>query len=271
MADVTVLMATYNDERYVEAAARSILAQSFHDFEFLIVDDASSDETPRILSRLAREDDRMRVLRLAENVGLAAALNIGLEAATSPIIARMDGDDISRPDRLEAQLLHLREHPEIDILGTYARDIDEAGVPTGEVRKVPLSPSQARRLVWTGPVIHPSAVFRRDRILAIGGYDPGLRRRQDYELWFRAVGAGLVIANLPEPFLDYRVRNGAGRTDIRRAWEQAGIGWRGCRLVKAGPIAYLGITFPLVVSLAPERYRRRLKKMLSFLDPRKRG
>ncbi|MBB3161070.1 glycosyltransferase involved in cell wall biosynthesis [Rhizobium laguerreae] len=270
MVDVTILMATHNDEPFIEAAVRSILDQSFCDFDFLIIDDASTDATPSILTSLAEEDPRIKILRLSQNVGLAAALNKGLRSTTSPLIARMDGDDISDPNRLQVQLNYLRQHPEVDVVGSYARDMDELGVLTGRLRKVPVSTTDTKRLVWCDPVIHPSAVFHREKILSLGGYDPRLRRRQDYDLWFRAIKAGLIIANIPQPLIDYRVRSGAGRISLSRSWDQVKIGWRGCWSLGTGPLAYFGVLFPLVLSLVPSRFRQELRTLLNFLDPRQR-
>lgn len=268
MAEISVLMATHNDEAFIEEAIASILGQSFSDIVFIIVDDASTDGTLKVLEAAARVDSRVRVLSLTVNVGLAAALNIGLTQVATPFIARMDGDDVSQISRLAVQYEFLKQNPQIDIVGTFAKDIDETGVPTGRIRRMPIAPTDVKRLVWSDPLIHPSVMFRTESLIRLGGYNPKLRRRQDYELWFRAVKAGLVIANIPEILLHYRVKSKVDHTDIRKMWHQSLIGWRGCWSVKARPVAYFGVAFPLLAALVPRIFRRRFRLLFTFLDPR---
>lgn len=264
-----VLMATYNDERYIAAALDSILSQTYGNFELLVVNDGSSDGTAAILHEYSSKDDRVRTVDCDKNTGLASALNLGLRHTVAELVARMDADDVALPDRLEKQVEYLEAHPEIDVLGTFSEDIDDLGNRTGRIRRMPLGAEKNAALVWTNPVIHPTIMFRRDRIMRLGGYNGALRRRQDYDLWFRVVAAGMKIDNIPEVLLLYRETVDTYRKNGPRAmWEQAKIGLRGCRMVHARPLAYLGVVFPFLASLMPLTWRRIAKRTLLSVDPR---
>lgn len=178
---VTVLMSVYNGERYLQQAVESILGQSFEDFEFLVVDDASSDRSSGILN--GYRDPRLRILRNEANAGLAASLNRGIDHARGRYVARMDDDDVSLPERLERQVSFLDERPAIGVCGTWARAIDENGKPT-ELLRTPTG-NAAGKLCWRPPVfVHPTVMARKE-LLRANRYDPAYLQAQDYELWLR--------------------------------------------------------------------------------------
>ena len=122
---VTVLMSVYNDGLFLPLAVQSILAQTFPDFEFLIIDDGSTDDSIAYLSQL--RDPRVRVVRHPQNLGLTQSLQHGVELAQGEYLARLDADDLATPDRLARQVDYLDQHPAIGLLGSAARKIDEAG------------------------------------------------------------------------------------------------------------------------------------------------
>ncbi len=178
---VTVLMSVYNGERYLREAVESILRQSFEDFEFLIIDDASTDRSVELLQEY--RDPRIRLLRNQKNVGQAASLNTGIDHARGKYLARMDADDVSLPERLARQVSFLDERPAIGVCGTWARVIDEKGKPADSIRTP--TGSAAGKLCWRPPVfVHSSVMARRD-LLQLNRYDPEYRQAQDYELWLR--------------------------------------------------------------------------------------
>jgi len=265
---ITVLMSVYNGLPYVERAIESIINQTFYDFEFLIIDDASTDGSREALKRWANRDERIRLVFHNKNRGLGYSLNEGMREARGTWIARMDDDDISFPDRLERQIAYLSEHPNVDILSGWAIDCNADGKPL-RLRQVPVSHEEIVRLIWTIPMIHPAVIFRREAILDVGSYSAELRRRQDYDLWFRCAAEGLRFANLPEPLIYYRFTdNYYNKNDLDTALDQVKIGWRGCRLVGAGPIAYIGVLAPLVRALLPRQLSKGLQKLLLKFDPR---
>jgi glycosyltransferase involved in cell wall biosynthesis len=124
---VSVLIAVYNGLPYLEAALRSIMDQTLREIEIIVVDDASTDDTPAVLARLATEDPRIRVETLTENLRLPGALNRGLELVRAPLVARMDADDIADPKRLAVQKRFMDAHPDIILCGTSIRQIDAGG------------------------------------------------------------------------------------------------------------------------------------------------
>lgn len=199
---VTVLLPVYNGVADVERAVASMLAQTFGDFELLIINDGSQDNSADLLARL--NDPRVRLVHQA-NCGLAATLNLGCSMAKGEFIARQDQDDLSHPTRLAKQLAYMRSNPDCALLGTWA-EIHVGDKPTGR------SHDHATEhgllcfdLLFNNPFVHSSVMFRRDAILDIGGYttDPGRQPPEDYELWSR-MARRFRIANLPERLLIYR-------------------------------------------------------------------
>ncbi len=199
---ITVLMAVHNGEAYLIDAVRSILRQTFGDFEFLIIDDASTDRTPELLNSL--KDCRIRVITNGRNLGLTASLNIGLHQARGRWIARQDADDISHPQRLELQAQFLGAHPNTAVVGSQARLIDPRGGSLGN-KDFPL---RHRSIVWShifdNALAHSAVMFRRDVIAGLGGYDESYRVSQDYELWSRA-GERHGLANLSGRLITLRI------------------------------------------------------------------
>lgn len=197
-------MAAHNAAEHLTEAIDSILGQSFRDFEFLIVDDASSDATPDMLARAARSDPRIRLLRLDENHRLAGALNRGLEIAEGRYIARMDADDVSAPGRLARQVGYLEAHPETILVGCSVDYIDAAGRHLRRSRR-PRDGAAVRWLVRFQPAIpHPSFLFRRATPDGTAlRYDAALAVAQDYDFVVRALDHGEAVC-LPDRLLKYR-------------------------------------------------------------------
>lgn len=199
---VTVLLPIHNGERWIARCIESLLAQTFTDLEIHAIDDGSDDCTLAILRRLHRSDSRLRVWSFPKAANLAQVLNSSLSKVTSEYVARMDVDDISHPCRFQTCIEYLNANPEIDIVGTSAREIDAL---TGEVtglRRAPLSwESVYAALPFRNPMIHPSVMIRTDVLKDIGGYPDSLYA-EDYALWVKAAIRGVRIANIDEPMLD---------------------------------------------------------------------
>ena len=199
---VTVLMPVYNAARYVGDAVRTILAQTCSSFELLVIDDGSTDDSPRIVASF--DDSRVRIVRNDRNLGLTPSLNRGLALARGEIIARQDADDLSEPMRLERQLAFLDANPDVAVVGSWYRKIDETGQPLGD-RRLPLSDTELKwALLSYCPIVHSAAMFRRDDILVLGGYDERFVYAQDFDLWSR-VARHHRLANLPEFLVRYRL------------------------------------------------------------------
>jgi glycosyltransferase involved in cell wall biosynthesis len=265
---VTVLMGVFNGLPRLERAIASIRQQTLRDFEFLIIDDGSTDGSGAVIERLATCDPRIRIISHPRNRGLGAVLNEGVAAARGALVARMDADDVSLPERLERQVEFFRRHPETDVLGSYALDVDAEGRKVRE-RRVPTAHDRIVDLVWSNPFIHTTVMFRRDAVLRAGSYSARLQRRQDYDLWFRCVRAGLRLANIPEPLVHYHFSDETmRRNNVGATFDQVRIGLRGCRLVRAPLHAYAATCLPLLEAALPTSLRSRFIAIKSRIDPR---
>ncbi|MCK4437269.1 glycosyltransferase [bacterium] len=213
---VTVLMSVYNGEEYLKEAIDSILNQTFKDFEFVTVNDGSTDRTAEILQ--SYQDHRIKIINNERNVGLTKSLNKGLKMARGEYVARMDADDISFAERFEKQVGYLNNHPEIALVGTGFEKIDETG------QKISSTPGLNSEgiyytLTFYNCIVHSSVMFRKKIVLEIGGYDENLAKSQDLDLWHKisrkskinVLGEVLVkrreievsISNLCRPEQDY--------------------------------------------------------------------
>jgi glycosyltransferase involved in cell wall biosynthesis len=209
---VTVLLCTHNDVRFLPQAVESIFAQTLGDFEFLVIDDGSSDGTAEYLTAVAGEDPRVRVLRNERNIGLTRSLNLGLASARGRLVARMDADDVSAPERLERQVAFLERHPDVGLVGSSRTLIDEQGTTLGYARAVPDDLGIRWKCLLGNPFAHPSVLIRREVLIRHGlSYNESHRTAQDYELWPRVL-RHVKGANLEEPLLRYRLRQGVSRT-----------------------------------------------------------
>ncbi|NHC40740.1 glycosyltransferase [Bacillus sp. MM2020_1] len=198
---VSVVMAVYNGEKFIQEAIDSILLQTYEHYELIIVNDASTDNTPKILDNIT--NDRVQIIHLPSNQGAAEALNIGIDHAKGGWIAIHDADDISVPNRLERQVSHLLEHPELVALGSWIKCIPgdnqfEAG------RNWFRTTSQIASVLYHGcPLTHGSVMFSRSAYITAGKYDASLRIAYDYDLWTRLITLG-PIENVPEVLYHYR-------------------------------------------------------------------
>jgi len=197
MPKVSVLMPVYNAGRFMKTAIDSILSQTFDDFEFLIIDDGSTDDSINIIR--ANSDDRIVLVKNKKNLGVSCTLNIGLGAAKGEYIIRMDADDISRSCRIKRQVEFMDANPTIGISGTWVRLFGDQ--PFVVTRK-PVGPSVVGCfLVFYNPLAHPSVILRSKALVENSlKYDPAYSRTEDYDLWSRSNGF-FPIDNIPQPLV----------------------------------------------------------------------
>lgn len=199
---ISVVMANYNGEPFLRSAVESILAQTFDDFEFIVIDDCSTDKGFFYLTNI--DDPRMIVIRNQRNRGQTASLNIGLAGTSGEFIARMDSDDISMPDRFERQVFFLRENPEIDIVGSQAILIDGDANEMGRTRLPEDSEGIWAYSILQSPFVHPSVMIRGSVVREEGILFDENYINQDFELWSR-----LLVdhrgANIRDPLIHYRI------------------------------------------------------------------
>lgn len=214
---VSVVLSVFNGEKYLEIAVRSILEQTFTNFELIAIDDGSTDASGRILETLSRSDSRLRVFSQG-NQGLIAALNRGVSLSQGQFIARMDADDIAVPERLERQVEFLNRNPGIALVGSamtlidsHGKKIRELPYPTGPIRVACLMRDSCS-------VAHPTVMVRKTVLLELGGYRPAFQHAEDYDLWLRLIERH-CIDNLPESLLLYR--HHGGNVSVRFRQKQA--------------------------------------------------
>jgi len=230
--EVSVVMSVYNGEKYLTEAIESMLNQTFTNFEFIIIDDGSTDESLAIIQKYSNQDERIILVRNEKNMGLAASLNKGILLARGEFIARMDADDISCKNRLEIQIQHMRENSKLLILGSAVDVIDE----NRGVRNHIYPPTSPVEIFWSIvsacciPFIHPTVIFRKELFIKVGYYDVAILAGQDYDLFSRAVMSDLpmeCVGNLSEKLLQYRVqRDNVSRLE-RKTQVENGIIARG--------------------------------------------
>jgi glycosyltransferase involved in cell wall biosynthesis len=201
---VSVVMSVYNGERYLASSIQSVLDQAYTDFEFIIVNDGSQDNTQNILNEYAKKDKRIIIFHEKENVKLVRAINKGCREAKGKYIARMDADDLCKPQRFTKQVRYLNNHPEVGVLGSWVEDINAEGKRLGDW-KVPSEPFLvAWFLQFDCVVAQPSVMMRRSVLEDLDYYRVEALQCEDYDLWCRASFI-TQVANLPESLLKRRV------------------------------------------------------------------
>jgi GT2 family glycosyltransferase len=202
--NVTVLMAVHNGGAYLREAVESVLAQTYGDFELLVVDDASDDGSAELAESFG--DPRIRVLRNASNLGQVPSLNLGLRKARGGYVARLDADDTMLPTRLERQVAILDAEPRVALVGTWLDVVDADGRLWSQLRGEldGFAGFVSAVLSDSFPFGHPSLTFRRDVVLELGGYDAELAPSEDKDLYRRLALAHWEARVVPEPLVRYR-------------------------------------------------------------------
>ncbi len=200
---ISVLLPVYNAADYIEEAVQSVLGQTLAEFELIVVDDGSRDESVAVVARHARRDRRIRLFCTAHR-GITPALNTAVRHARGELLARMDADDVSRPDRFLRQASYLASHPEVVAVGSSIEIVDPDGAPLGVMPWAETHDEIDRRLMQgRGGIAHPAAMMRRAAVLQAGVYREEFPAAQDKDLWLRLAEIGR-LANLPQPLLRYR-------------------------------------------------------------------
>ena len=248
---VSVIMAVYNGSSTLERSVGSIIDQSFRDWELVVVDDGSSDDTPLILARMAKADQRIKVHSNSSNLGIGASLNVAWRKSACDLIARMDADDVSLRHRLERQVEFMADHPDVSILGTAVELVDRSGNGLGLEYRPENHNDIVARLFHEIPVFHPTVMMRRHFLAAMGGYDERLRRAEDLDLWLRSYRR-FRFHNLREVHLRYRVPAKCSWSELLErtlvlvkaaGWDRDAIvhWWYIARFFVAGLLAFVGL------------------------------
>lgn len=202
---ISVIMPAYNAAKFISKSIESILSQTYKDFELIILNDASTDNTLEIIEKYAKDDPRIRVIKNKENLYIAANRNKGIKNATGKYIVWQDADDIAYPTRLEELYKFMEQNPKVGICGTYLEVFDETGQT--HIREYLTSDKELRaRIFRYSPVSQPAAIIRSECFKKVGDYNLDMPPAEDIEMSFR-IGEHYEFANLPKALIKYRVHN----------------------------------------------------------------
>lgn len=204
MFKVSVVMSVYNGGKYLKEAVLSVLQQTYRDFELIIINDGSTDDSLNIIKELQSKDDRIKIVS-RENKGLVCSLNEGVRMAQGEYIARMDADDLAGCDRFEKQLKYMQEN-NLVVCGSWAEGIDSAGKNIKDMDYPPNTKKIRFYALWHNPFIHPAVMFKKDIFEKNGGYRKSFKHIEDYELWTRLVFK-YKTGNIPERLIKYRLHD----------------------------------------------------------------
>lgn len=248
---VSIIMGVYNCEQTLVDAVQCLTEQTYNNWELIMCDDSSTDDTYRIACELREKDPRIRLIQNEENFTLAPTLNRCISVAKGKYIARMDGDDLCPKNRLEKEVSFLERNSQyalvscqmelFDSTGTY-RTITHKTEPTG------------RDLVFRSQFCHAGCVMRKDVVVTLGGYhtDKKTQRVEDYDLWVRMYAAGYKGFNLQEPLYFMRDdRNAIQRRSFRNRVNEATVKWRACREFKLPAQYYAYAMIPILKLIVP--------------------
>lgn len=257
---VSVLMSVYNGAPTLEKAAASVLAQTYRNLELILCDDASTDDTWRIMQRIAAQDARVTIFQNKTNRGLGASLNGCLSRAGGEYIARQDADDISDPDRIERTMDFL-----LSSGAPYAacgvRVFDDGGV--WSTRQYPQKITK-HIIAQKNPFFHPTMVFRRAVLEGVGGYSetPETRRTEDYDLVMRLAAEGVIGENLPEILYSvYEPKEAYLRHNAKTRLCEVRVRARGLRAMGSPASDYIYLVKPLIMACVPRGLMRSLKRL----------
>ena len=200
---VSVVMPVYNAEKYVAEAIESILNQTLEDFEFIIVDDGSTDKSLEIIKEYAKKDKRIKTIKNKGNIGNWASRNVGMNNARGKYIVTQDSDDLSNRDRIKIQVSVMEKNPNFGVVGSNIGIIDGKGNKIG-YRKYLEDDIKLRKMIYYfSPFANPAVIIRRDALKKSGIFDPKLRVSGDLDLWFR-IGGQYEFGNVAKELVKYR-------------------------------------------------------------------
>ena len=259
---VSVLMSIYNNASSVDASIQSIVDQTYTDWEMILYNDASTDESLHTLLKWQEQDGRIKVYENDHNLGLAASLNRALEKSEGRYIARMDGDDVAMPERFMRQVAFLDKTPGIAIVSASCVLFDESG-EWGKRSGKPYP--QKNDFLWGSQFLHPATVMRREALLSVGGYRAckDTLRTEDYDLFMRMYAQGYRGHNIQEPLLYYYEPRKPRRVTFSNRMNETKTRYKGFKELDLMPKGLVYVTKPLLTWLLPGKIKRKLQERRS--------
>lgn len=258
---VSIIMGVHNCSKTLDASILSIIHQSYPDWEFIICDDGSSDDSYEIAKRYALNDNRIKLIKNDINCGLAASLNKCLSLITGKYIARQDGDDISEPERLTRQVQFLDDHSEFAMVGSWMKVFDEVG-EWGVIKRK--ERPQKKDFIHISPFCHATMVIRHDALKKVNAYrvTKYTRRCEDYDLWMRMYAMGYKGYNLAIPLYKVRIDHSAyKRRKFKDRFFLMYVTWQGYKILHMPFYLYPYLLRPLLVGLCPLWVRALYQRM----------
>lgn len=255
MPKLSVIMGVYNCKNIelLKKSVQSVIDQSFTDWEFLICNDGSSDNTLSVLNDIALMDSRIKILSYCENKGLAHALNVCLSEATGEFIARQDDDDESYPNRFKKQIDFLMQNKNYSFVGSNADVYDSNGI-WGEYKNNEIPDSNS--FLWTNPFAHPTVMFRKSDLSSVSGYREikATRRCEDYDLFMRLYADHYIGYNIQENLYKYRIERDSHKKyrPMKYRIDEAKIRYSGFKKLKLMPKGYIYVFKPIIIGLIPQ-------------------
>ena len=263
MVKVSIIMGVYNckDKSLLKNSVQSIINQTYTDWEFIICNDGSTDDTLNYLYEIEKLDNRIKVVSYKENKGLSYALNYSLKMASGEYIARQDDDDVSKPERLKKQVRFLDENREYAIVGTCADVFDNNGI-WGEYT-VPEKP-QKGDFLWNSPFMHPTTMMRKAELLSGGGYREAkeTRRCEDYDLFMNLYAKGYRGYNIQEKLYYYRiVRDEKNKhRPMKYRVDEMIVRFRGYKNMRMLLRGMPYVLKPVIIGLIPQSILKQIKR-----------
>lgn len=260
---ISVLMGMYNVSKTLQIAIESIQAQTYSNWELIVCDDGSSDDTYQVASKMAMKDSRIILIRNNQNMGLNVTLNHCLQFATGDYIARMDADDVCVPERFDEQVAFLQSHNNFEIVSSWMTLFDENG--DWGVHKTMEYP-QAEDVVISSPICHAPVMMKKECMDKVGGYtiDKRILRVEDVNLWIKLYAKGYRCYNIQKPL--YKMRNDQNALNRRKYKYRINstyVRLKGCKELKLG-LKYYALSFiPMLIGLVPASLRQKLKRKKS--------
>lgn len=263
--EISVIMGVYNLSPRYKEDIKSILDQTFSNFEFIICDDKSTDNTLQVLKEIAKKDNRIKIISNKQNMGLGASLNHCLKFARGKYIARMDDDDFSNKDRFQIEFDFLEKHPEYSFVSS-AYYIDD-GVNKYRLKEMEEKPSKGSFL-WNSPFLHPCTMFRTEALKRSNGYRvcKETMRAEDYDLYMRMYALGMKGYNIQKPLYVYFISQSQNKKygQFKYSWYTAKVrayGYKQMNLPFLKCVPY--IMKPIVMGLLPNKmiYELRTQKL----------
>ncbi|WNR43512.1 glycosyltransferase [Paenibacillus roseipurpureus] len=262
MPKISVIMGVYNCKSFdaLEASVTSIINQTFNDWEFIICNDGSTNETLEVLKNIEEKDGRIKVITYKKNQGLAYALNECIKVSAGDFIARQDDDDVSDIHRFEKEMKYFESHPDISIVGCTASVFDTNG--TWGKFSVPANP-KPKDFFWNSPFIHPSVIIKKADLQKAGCYriSKETRRCEDYDLFMTMYSLGMRGHNIQEELYRYCIINGNNKhRPMKYRIDEAKVRYIGYK--KMGLLFY-GLPYiakPIIIGLMPQKFFKKVTK-----------